>query len=840
MPGAKSHYPPDLEIEPIHLDIDLQVDVDGRRALGKVTHTLRWRAAGARSLSLHAVDLRELSVRDPAAPDDAPGLRWRYDGEVIRVRWDEGAARDETRQLEIRYRVVEPCSGLLFSGPASFGEAWPQAPRFAATDHETERARHWLPTIDLPAVRTSLAFHLRADADLTILANGVLEREEVHDDGTKTAHWRLDQPCPSYLVCFAIGEFVRLDDGECDGVPLAYFCSHEHGVDHLSRAFGGTAEIMRWMTAKLGTAFPYPKYFQFALPHFGGAMENISLVSWDDQFLLDEALAGEWGQLVDQVNVHEMAHSWFGDLIVCRDYAHAWLKESWATYIEVCWFEDVLGRDEQLYELWLNARAYFREADSRYKRAIVTREYNSSFDLYDMHLYPGGAARLHTLRCWLGDELFWEGVHAYIRDNAGKVVETEDLRRAFEQVSGRSLVEFFEQWIYSPGYPLLEVEFDWDDEHHRGGFTIKQAQLDAKAGVGLFRFPLTLAWTVDGEEVRKQVMIERERHAFTFEMDGEPDMVRVDPDFEVLHKLDFDPGDDKLEAQLVDAPDVLGRILAGRELAKKGKPGLIHKLRERWSSEPFWGVRVEWAKALGEVGSGAAVEALVHALRVEDDLRVLEGLLRACIDVRDPALAEAVLERLRAGLPHRASMVAWEVLGSQRDRAPFEAIATASAETGYNGFEQSGAMRALAATRDARALDLLLAHTQAGASSNRARPAAALALGQLARRLDKRAREAAIERLVDLLRDPVPRVQLAAVSGLDAARATEAIAALERFRDRITHQDGVRVDQVLASLRKAEEPRLGTAEKELEELRDKLRKLEERLEKLDAKVEAQD
>ncbi|MCA9697800.1 MAG: hypothetical protein KC431_09775, partial [Myxococcales bacterium] len=344
LPGAEAHYPPDLQIEPVHLDIDLRIDIDGRRADGTVTHTLRWRTAGADSLELHAVDMRDVDVCDPDGPEgDEPSIEWRYDGKVIRVRWREGGALDETRRLQIRYRVVEPVTGLFFSGSEVYGDAWPDAPRFAATDNETERARHWLPTIDLPSVRPTLAFHLRAEEKLTILANGLCVGEDVHGDGSKTAHWRLDQPCPAYLTCFAIGDFVRLDDGDCEGIELAYFCSREHGQGHLSRSFGGTAEIMRWMTGRLGP-FPYPKYYQFALPHFGGAMENISLVSWDDQFLLDETLAGEWGRLVDQVNVHEMAHSWFGDLVVCRDYAHAWLKESWATYMEVCWFEDMLGR----------------------------------------------------------------------------------------------------------------------------------------------------------------------------------------------------------------------------------------------------------------------------------------------------------------------------------------------------------------------------------------------------------------------------------------------------------------------------------------------------------------
>ncbi|MCA9697799.1 MAG: hypothetical protein KC431_09770, partial [Myxococcales bacterium] len=215
----------------------------------------------------------------------------------------------------------------------------------------------------------------------------------------------------------------------------------------------------------------------------------------------------------------------------------------------------------------------------RYKRPIVTRAYHSSFELYDMHLYPGGAARLHTLRCMLGDALFWQGVRTYVDEYAGKVVETDDFRRVMERVSGRSLGRFFDQWFHSPGYPVLEAEFEWDDSHHRGSFTIKQSQVDAKAGVGLFSLPLTLAWTIDGETVRKQVQIERELHGFVFEMEAEPEMVRVDPDFEVLHKLDFDPGVGKLETQLAEASDVLGRILAGRELIKKGKAANIAKVR---------------------------------------------------------------------------------------------------------------------------------------------------------------------------------------------------------------------------------------------------------------------
>ena len=92
--------------------------------------------------------------------------------------------------------------------------------------------------------------------------------------------------------------------------------------------------MLDWMTGFLDSTYPYPKYFQVAVPGIGGAMENISLVSWDDSWLVDERAHAEFGWLVDVINLHEMAHTWFGDVVVCRDFAHSWLKESWATYME--------------------------------------------------------------------------------------------------------------------------------------------------------------------------------------------------------------------------------------------------------------------------------------------------------------------------------------------------------------------------------------------------------------------------------------------------------------------------------------------------------------------------
>ena len=132
---------------------------------------MRCNRPGARTLRLDAVDFDDVSV---SGPDE-----WRYDGKAIELTWTEPFGAGEERDVSVRYRVEKPISGLLFSAP---DEAYPRRPLFVVTDHETERARYWLPCVDYPTVRTTFEFRLTAPAELTILASGTLEAETENGD----------------------------------------------------------------------------------------------------------------------------------------------------------------------------------------------------------------------------------------------------------------------------------------------------------------------------------------------------------------------------------------------------------------------------------------------------------------------------------------------------------------------------------------------------------------------------------------------------------------------------------------------------------------------------------
>lgn len=825
-PNATAHYPADLTLEPVHLDIDLHVDVLGHSASGTVTHTLRANAGDVSSITLNAVDLDIESVTSPDAE-----LTHRYDGRELTVTFAKPLAKGDERKLAIKYRVEKPATGLFFFGPC---EKYPKRPIYAATDHETERARHWLPTIDLPNVRPTLDFHLRANADYTILANGALQNEETHDDGTKTVHWHLDHPCPSYLTCFAIGDFVRCDDGEHDGKPIAYFTSKYFTAEDLKRGFGRTGKMLDWMTKKLDSKYPFPKYFQFALPEFGGAMENISLVSWADYFVMTETMAQEMTWITDQVNLHEMAHTWFGDHIVCRDYANAWLKESWAVFIETLWLEDSKGVEEGQYDFYSNCQAYFNEADNSYVRPIATRKFDHSWKMYDRHLYPGGAARLHMLRHDLGEDVFLAATRDYVKTFGNRTVETDDFRKIMEEHSGRSLGKWFDQWIFGKGYPKLKCSYSHDKDKGEFTISIEQTQVDKKKGVGLFDFTTEVGWFIDGKMHTQTLRIHERKHSVVVKVEGEPEIVRIDPKARSVCGIEFNPGDEMLRKQLTDSEDVIGRILAANELAKTGKRKNVAAVLDHYKNEKFWGVRVRMVQALGKAGTQSAVEALAEIVGYETDGMVCESALRALGEYRDPLVIEAAEKFLDSGPNlHRARGAAYDILGAQRGNAPLDRLLEAAKTPSAYGWEQSGALRALAGSRNKDALPTIEAALKYGAD-DRARPAAAMSLGAAAKMQDDATQAHATEVLVDHLRDPIGRVQKAAATGLVRLGATSAIGKLHAFKATVSDQEATDIDAQIRAIRASAKPKAKADEKEMDKLRDKLRKLEDRLEKLEA------
>jgi len=697
--------------------------------------------------------IRELTEKNQneagAAPaesnlESSVAVKHDYDGSAITLEWSRPFRPNETRSVEISYVVESPVTGLIF-GPK-------QHPTWAISDHETERAQYWLPCVDLPSVRTALDFFITAPSDKTILANGLLVDENVAGD-LKTAHWRLDNAvCPSYLLCIAVGNFVEFDHGEFkdelaspDAAPIKikYFgVPQQHGEGatskHLGQSFRETPAMLKWLSQLLQMPFPFPKYYQFIVHGVGGAMENISLVSWDEVFLLDEKLSSEFQTYTDMVNIHEMGHSYFGDSVVCRHFDHAWLKEGWATYCEYLWLFDHRGADTALWYMTLEGEAYMNENRGSYNRPIVTNVYEHSWNMYDMHLYPGGAWRLHMLMHKLGRVAFFRGVNLYLRENKGKVVETDTFRHCLERAAGGvNLTEFFQQWVYGYGFPEIKAQRKYAD----GSLAVvmQQTQKFDENGTRTGQaFSITLEVYVEVEpgvwRMQNAVFDATGSASVVFtQLPHAPLQVLIDPFQKVLHRMTFDPGFDALVRTLnstSNPPTATSATLgssAGSPLSvpvsgiQRGRAAAVlisnyglagvRAVANALATEPFWGARVNMAKALASCPLREAQVALAGLILSERDNDAIQYIMQhAGSAFKSETIAQALRNRYQQSateLGYRAQRNLLAALAHHGGVQDIPTFVSAIFQPQFNGIVQAGAVNALRTTI-IKALDNLL------------------------------------------------------------------------------------------------------------------------------------
>jgi aminopeptidase N len=196
-------------------------------------------------------------------------------------------AQKEVRTITVSYSVENPVAGLLVSCP---DESNPNVARYVVTDSETERARYWLACIDAPAVRVALDWTIRVPVETwEVMTNGKeVNKSKDESLGLYVSTWTMPFRTPPYLICFALGEFVRFEDDSFDGCPVAYFAPKDKSgvyddiiiANHLKTTFGRTGRMLQWLEDRLGVPFPFKslKYYQVVGYTLPSAMEFVILM----------------------------------------------------------------------------------------------------------------------------------------------------------------------------------------------------------------------------------------------------------------------------------------------------------------------------------------------------------------------------------------------------------------------------------------------------------------------------------------------------------------------------------------------------------------------------------
>ena len=588
-------YAPDRRVDVFHLALDITPHFDTQTLDGVAT--MRFAALGlpTRQLWLDAIDL---TVHEVTA--DRPLTGHHVDGDHIVITFAEPLPPGAAATVRVVYGA-EPKAGLYFRTAAM---GYVPGDDHLFTQGEAHLHPYWFPSYDYPNERFTTDLTCRVPAAMEVLSNGRRVADEIDpESGLRVVRWLQDKPHVNYLVAVAAGYFEHIEEAYGE-IPLEFHTPRSE-IAQAANSFRHTADMMAFFEQEIGIPYPWDGYKQVAVADYGGGMENTTLTILGHHTLFTdetEEIRSSQGLVA-----HELVHQWFGDLVTCKDWANLWLNEGFATYYATLYDGHLNGHDSMLYELYGDARSVTGRGGNL---PIVHRRYEHAWDQFDYRAYPKGQWVLHMLRTQLGQQLYRDIIYTYTERNAWRSVVTEDLNRVVEEMSGRSFDRFFDQWVYHGRHPELAVSYGWDAVRRLARVTVEQTQ-DVSDEVLLFNFSTRLRFVTDAGTVEHDIEVSEAHHDFYVPLPAEPTVVRFDPDFGLLCTLEFDKPKQMLFAQLADTTDVIGRLRAAAALAKNTDAETVAHLRTALNEDPSWGVRVEAAKALGEIGTDAAFEALV-------------------------------------------------------------------------------------------------------------------------------------------------------------------------------------------------------------------------------------
>ncbi len=565
-PKATVHYAPDRTFKLKHILVDLKIDYPNRSFVGVATNQIEPFQDRMVEIKLHC--RQNLTVQS-CSVNGTPATFTR-DGDNLIIKSKSPLPAGKPADVVTNYTGSDKAANGGFMADSGFhwinarqNDIEPARVGFW-TQGEPELNREWVPTWDYPNNLTTSETRTTVPADWTVIGNGVLKSNKLSQDGkTRTFDWEMTIPHATYLLSLVGGPF-DVKTSNWRGVPLMYVAPKGH-VNLLEDSFGDTPDMLSFYSDITGYKFPWPKYAEDAMFDFGGGMENVSATTLPSGDLTDKR---EGFRNMASLNAHELAHQWFGDTVTCRDWAHIWLNESFATFFQALYFEHSRGANGYSYEIDGDMQGYIGESKS-YKRSLVTNLYENADKMFDGHTYPKGGAILHTLRRKLGDKLFFAGIKHYLETYQHTSVTTADLCRAMTDATGVNCEPFFNQWIYKPGHPVLDYTWAWDEETHKIKLTVKQTQ-DTKDGTPVYVIDAKVAIIRNGQISRESVPLSKTEETFKVSSDVKPDSVLLDPDHDFLREiptLHWDvselPAIVKTAPNASDRTEAMARLLAG-------------------------------------------------------------------------------------------------------------------------------------------------------------------------------------------------------------------------------------------------------------------------------------
>ncbi len=436
-------------LDVLHYNIDLDISYLGVHSISGFTE-LRI-VPLYNSMNSLSLDLLHLSIDSIHIGLNKVSL-WQYNDTLLHIPLVSSVSTSDTLLCKIYYHgspVVDPSGwgGFYFSSDTTFAFNM----GVGMQDNPHNYGRVWFPCVDNFTDRATYDFNIKVKNANTAICNGTLVSTQV-DNGKTIYHWNLQNDIPTYLASVAIGPYVAVRDTflsiSGDSIPIAIYVPQ----NKLAAAQGSFVHLKSILAAFEFYYGPYrwERIGYVGVPFNGGAMEHVTSIHIGTGYI-------NGNTTYESLIAHELSHHWFGDLVTCHSAEDMWLNEGWAVFSESTYKEYLYGKKaykdnmrHNLFDVLKNTH----HSDNGYRAvAGVPHEYT-----YGSTVYDKGATVAHSLRGYLGDTLFFNTIKAYLTQKAYSDQSSIQFRDFITNFSGIDVTDFFNAWVFSPGFSLFTVD----------------------------------------------------------------------------------------------------------------------------------------------------------------------------------------------------------------------------------------------------------------------------------------------------------------------------------------------------------------------------------------------
>lgn len=331
---------------------------------------------------------------------------------------------------------MKPKQTLYFFGD----EIWTQG--------QGKYTSHWLPSIDDVNDKIEFDLLLFAPTDKAVIANGkLIDFGNLHE--VNTWHFDMKEPMSSYLVAFAIGDFDKKDLVSNSGIPIELYYKPKDSLK-VEPTYRYSKQIFNFLETEIGVPYPWQNYKQVPVRDFLYAgMENTTATFFSEAFMVDSTGFNDKNYI--NVNAHELAHQWFGDMVTEKANEDHWLQEGFATYYALLAEKEIFGADYYYWQLYQTAEQLKAARDEGKGESLLNPKASS------LTFYQKGAWALHILRERIGDEAFKTAIKNYLEKYKFKNVSTEDFLNEVKAVSAINISDFEKDWLQQSAFQSEEA-----------------------------------------------------------------------------------------------------------------------------------------------------------------------------------------------------------------------------------------------------------------------------------------------------------------------------------------------------------------------------------------------